>query len=62
MALLVEVYRELGMKFTETIEELEKRLGDPAAPARRKPEPDNQASLAVLQAMMGGSDFSGAKG
>lgn len=50
------------MKFTETIEELDKRLGDPAAPARRQPEPDNQASLAVLQAMMGGSDFSGAKG
>ena len=60
-AIVVEIYREFGMKFTEIMEELDKRLAEPDK-RRTPPQPDNQASLAMLQAMMGDSDFKGVKG
>jgi len=64
--LVLEVYREYGMKFEEAFTELESKLYDPSDPEaskpRPKPPPDNDASLAMLQAMMGGSDFGGPSG
>jgi len=62
-AIVMEVYREYGMKFEEAIQELSGRLADPMSPqAQRLREPDNDASLAMLQSMMGGSDFGGPRG
>ena len=60
--LIIEVYREYGMKFQEAVEELESKLVDPTDPRTKPRAPDNEASLAMLQAMMGGSDFGGPKG
>ncbi len=60
--LIIEVYREYGMKFQEAVEELESKLVDPTDPRTKPRAPDNEASMAVLQAMMGGSDFGGPKG
>lgn len=60
--LIIEVYREYGMKFQEAIEELESKLVDPTDPRTKPRAPDNEASMAMLQAMMGGSDFGGPKG
>jgi len=60
--LIIEIYREYGMKFQEAIEELESKLVDPTDPQPKPRAPDNEASMAVLQAMMGGSDFGGPKG
>ena len=61
-ALLIEIYREYGLKFDEAIKELNSRLyDDPAIP--RVPTPaEEAASMAMLQSMMGGSDFGGPKG
>jgi hypothetical protein len=64
-AVLLEVYREYGMKFDEATIELNKAVADPSTPEGQKahaPEPNNDQSLAVLQAMMGGSDFGGPRG
>lgn len=63
-ALVVEVYQELGMKFDEAIADLEGRLADPDSPLpkRAPPPPDDRASMSMLQAMMGGSDFRGPRG
>jgi hypothetical protein len=62
-ALLVEVYREYGMKFEEARSELDKRLGVSSISDRKKEDaPDDAASMAILQAMMSGSDFRGPKG
>lgn len=60
-ALVLEIYREYGMKFQEATEELHKRLSDPLSPQDVR-APDNESSLAMLQAMMGGSDFEGPRG
>lgn len=61
--LVLEVYREYGMKFEEAMDELRTRLTDPSTPEGKKArEPDNDTSLAMLQAMMGGSDFGGPRG
>lgn len=49
------------MKFQEATEELHKRLSDPLSPQAVR-APDNESSLAMLQAMMGGSDFEGPRG
>lgn len=64
MVLVVEVYRELGMKFDEALADLEGRLADPTEPAKRRspPPPDDGASMAALQAMMGGTTFKGPRG
>lgn len=62
-AVLVEVYGQYGMKFEEATKELESRLTDPATPEGRKARaPDDAASMAMLQAMMAGSDFGGPRG
>lgn len=66
--LVLETYRELGLKFQEAVDELDDRIvgvDGSAAPKRERPAPrpaDNDASLAMLQAMMGGSDFGGPRG
>jgi hypothetical protein len=62
-AIVMEVYREYGMKFEEATQELNGHLADPETPqAKKVREPDNDASLAMLQSMMGGSDFGGPRG
>jgi hypothetical protein len=67
----MEIYREYGMKFEEATEELNKRLyeeatspqqGQQAQRAPRKRTPDNDQSMAMLQAAMRGSSFGGPKG
>ena len=66
--LVLETYRESGMKFQEAIDELNGRLaeaGGTSAQKRKKATPkpaDNDASMAMLQSIMGGSDFGGPKG
>ena len=61
--LVLEIYRDYGMKMEQAVDELQARLTGPieaaAAPQR---VPDDGASMAMLQAMMGGSDFRGPKG
>lgn len=55
--MVIEVYQEIGVKFEDAIEELESKIVDPV---ERKPKViDNEASMAQLMAMMGGSDFKG---
>jgi hypothetical protein len=62
-AILMEVYQDYGMKFDDAMEELNKRLTDPTTPEGAKVRaPDDAASMAVLQAMMGGTDFGGPRG
>lgn len=62
-AVIVEIYQDYGMKFDEAINELQVRLTDPSTPKGRKVRaPDNESSMAMLQAMMKGSDFGGPKG
>lgn len=62
-AVLMEVYRDYGMKFEEAYNELTARLTDPSTPEGKKARaPDDRASMAVLMAMMGGSDFGGPTG
>ena len=64
-AVLVEVYRDYGMKFDEAITELQSRLADPSTPEGRKAKenaPDDQASMAMLMGLMSGSDFGGPTG
>lgn len=62
-ALIIEIYKEYGMKFDEAISELQKRLTDPGTPEGKQARaPDNDASLAMLQSMMAGSDFGGPRG
>lgn len=62
-AVLMEVYREYGMKFDEATTELQKAVADPSTPEGKKAaEPDNDQSLTMLQAMIGGSDFGGPRG
>jgi hypothetical protein len=60
--LIIEVYRDYGMKFQEAMDELNSKLGETgeAQPAPRAP--DNDASMAMLQALMQSSDFGGPKG
>jgi hypothetical protein len=68
MALLMEAYREMGLKFEEAWDELNNRLygaagakaGRPSKP--RQPTPaDNQASMAMLMSQIADSDFKGAR-
>ncbi len=59
--LILEVYREMGVLFQEATESLDKSIGDPDTP-KRASQPDDQASMAMLMGMMGGSDFRGPKG
>jgi hypothetical protein len=62
-AVLVEVYREYGMKFEEATKEIQKAISEPESPQRKKvTAQDEAASMAMLQSMMGGSDFKGPKG
>lgn len=62
-AVLIEIYGQYGMKFEEATDELNSRLTDPSTPEGRKARtPDDAASMALLQAMMAGSDFGGPKG
>jgi hypothetical protein len=62
----MEVYREMGLKFEEAISDLSERLEDPDAPkatSKRQLSPEEEAaSMSTLQAMMGGTDFRGARG
>ena len=60
---MVEVYRELGMKFDEALDELNGVLRDPSEKQTAKaPRPqDEAAGLAMLQARMAATDFKGAK-
>ena len=59
-AVLIEVYREYGMKFDEAIKELNSQLADPETPKGRQakakaPTPaEEAASMAMLQSMIGG--------
>lgn len=70
MALLMEIYKDYGMKFEEATQELDKRLYEDDVPkqgqqprrAARKRAPDNDQSMAMLQAAMRGSSFGGPKG
>jgi len=65
-ALVIEVYQELGMKFDEATAELAGKLldpTDPETPKKRVPTPSQEkASMAMLQSMMGGSNFKGPRG
>lgn len=67
-AVLIEIYREYGMKFDEAIKELNSQLADRTTPKGRQakakaPTPvEEAASMAMLQSMMGGSDFGGPRG
>jgi hypothetical protein len=62
-ALLIEIYGEYGMKFEEATKELQSRLTDPSTPEGAKARaPDDAASMTMLMAMMGGSDFGGPTG
>lgn len=62
LVLLVEVYREYGMKYHEIMDELNKQIAEPVARLqRRQPETDNEASMSLLMGMMSGSDFRGAR-
>lgn len=48
------------MKFDEAYQELEKALVDPIERVRQQPRPvDEAANLAILQALVGGSNFKG---
>lgn len=48
------------MKFDEAYDELTKALGDPVGAKKQQPRPEDEAAgLAMLQAMVGGSDFKG---
>lgn len=62
----MEVYREMGLKFEEAMDDLSERLEDPEVPKttkKRQPSPEEEASsMAALQAMMGGTDFRGLRG
>lgn len=57
----MEVYQEMGVQFQEAIESIDKKIGDPDKPKAAR-TPDDQASMAMLQSMMGGSSFKGPKG
>lgn len=62
-ALLVEIYRDYGMKFQEAMDELNIRVTDPETPAGKKARaPDDAASMSMLQAMIKDSSFGGPKG
>lgn len=62
-ALLVEIYRDYGMKFQEAMGELRTRLTDPETPEGKKARaPDDAASMTMLQGMMKDSSFGGPKG
>lgn len=65
-AILVEIYREYGMKFEEAKTEIYKTLHGPEAsetPKGKQHAAQNEAaSMAMLQSMMSGSDFKGPKG
>lgn len=69
-ALVLEIYRDYGMKIEDANDELSKRLfeiadvpthpGQQPRPKRRTP--DDAASMATLQAWMRDSDFRGPRG
>ena len=62
-ALLVEIYREYDMKFETAVDEITKAISEPDAPQAKKATANEEAaSMAMLQAMMVGSDFKGPKG
>lgn len=62
-ALVVEVYRELGMKFEEALDDLNERVSDPETRTKRQPKPaDEAAGFALLQAQMQQTDFKGVRG
>lgn len=62
-AILVEIYREYGMKFEEATTEIKKAIAEPASPQEKKITAQQEAaSMAMLQSMMSGSDFGGPKG
>lgn len=61
VVLLVEVYRERGSKFAEIMEELNSRMRNERV-EKGPPVPTPQqsvANMAVLEAMMAGSDWRG---
>lgn len=61
--MVIESYKEAGMKFEEAFEDLTTRINDPenaGRPKKAAPPPDDGASLAMLSALMAGSDFKGA--
>ena len=61
-ALVIEIYREYGMKFQEAMDEITQKVTDPADPVQRPARaPDNASSMAMLQAMIKDSDFGGPK-
>lgn len=48
------------MKFDEALDELNKALADPNDQRAKQPRPEDEAAgFAMLQAMVGGSDFKG---
>lgn len=62
-ALLIEIYREYGLKFEEAMTELNKVIMGPQAPETQKATERSDASaMAMLQSMMGDSDFKGPRG
>jgi hypothetical protein len=60
--LIMEAYRELGMKFEEAYEDLANQVRDPVEQAKPPSVAKEAAAMAVLQSMMGTSDFKGPKG
>jgi len=60
--LILEIYRDYGLKFQEAMDELDSKISDPTAPKPKPRAPDNDSSLALLQSLMQGSDFGGPKG
>lgn len=51
------------MKFDEALDELNKVIADPVEKSKKVPRPEDEAAgLAMLQAMVGASDFKGKTG
>ena len=68
-ALQLETYREMGVNFDDAVADLNHRLwlplGPPApgeAPPSPTPPPNDEASMAILQAQMKNTQFRGALG
>ena len=62
-AMLVEIYRDYGIKFEEAMTELKKTILGPDSPEHARATEANEArSMAMLKSMMSGSNFGGPKG
>lgn len=65
--LVLEIYRDYGMKIEDAVRELDGRLAGPVEsgqpqPRRQQEEPANDQALMMLQARMKESNFKGPRG